>query len=234
MKRKIRFRFVVFLVLGYILILTNSCKKEPMIEYGTIIDIDGNSYKTVKIGTQEWLAENLKTAKFNDGTYIPEVIIDSEWFNLTTPGYWWYFNDASNYKDTYGALYNWYAVGTGLLCPVGWHVPTDEEWGRLTTFLGGEDVAGGKLKETGTIHWKTPNYGATNETGFTALPGGCRWKPFANDIGYYGAWWSSTEIYDPDPTLQRSMQRSMQYNGNGISRAPYEKTLGYSVRCLED
>ncbi|MCB9001260.1 MAG: fibrobacter succinogenes major paralogous domain-containing protein [Bacteroidales bacterium] len=161
---------------------------------GTVTDIDGNTYITVTIGNQVWMAENLKTTHYNDGTAIPNVTDGNEWAALTTGAYCWYSN-ATAYKDTYGALYNWYAVNTGKLAPTGWHVATDAEWTTLTTYLGGESVAGGKLKETDTTHWASPNTGATNETGFTALPGGYRGRGGAfGGIGGYGYWWSATEF----------------------------------------
>ena len=130
--------------------------------------------------------------KYNDGTSIPLVLPDYTSYNETMPGYRWYKNDAAN-KSIYGALYNWYAVNTGKLCSSGWHIPTDAEWTTLIDFLGGEGVAGGKLKETGITHWKSPNIGATNSSGFSALPGGER---FYDDNFFYimnkGFWWSST------------------------------------------
>jgi uncharacterized protein (TIGR02145 family) len=142
------------------------------VETNTVTDIDGNIYHTVTIGTQVWMVENLKTTKYRNGDPIPNVT-GNAWAALTTGAYCWYNNDAATYKATYGALYNWYAVADSRnIAPTGWHVPTDAEWTTLTTFLGGESVAGGKLKETGTNHWTSPNTGATNETGFTALPGG--------------------------------------------------------------
>lgn len=163
-----------------------------------VTDIDGNIYHTVQIGTQIWMVENLKTTKFNDGTTIPLVTDNIAWSKLTTPAYCWNKNIENN-KDTYGALYNWYAVNTGKLCPKGWHVPTDNDWTILANYLGGETYdnknieskTGGKLKESGTIHWSSPNEGATNETGFTGLPGGSRayYKGDFNEIGTMGDWW---------------------------------------------
>ncbi|MBI5010148.1 MAG: fibrobacter succinogenes major paralogous domain-containing protein, partial [Bacteroidia bacterium] len=160
MKRKPTFFFILYLT-----IISSFSSAQ-------VSDIDGNVYQTVTIGTQVWMKENLKTTKLNDGIALPNVIDNAAWAALTTTGYCWYNNDATTYKSTYGALYNWYAVNTGKLCPIGWHVPSDDEWTLLTTFRGGYSVAGGKLKETGTLHWTSPNTGATNETGFTALPGG--------------------------------------------------------------
>ena len=163
--------------MGAFILLISSCSNNNIVNPAptplTATDIDGNVYHTVTIGTQIWMVENLKTTRYNDGSPIPFVTDSSSWSNLTTPGYCWYNNDTTN-KNTYGALYNWFAVNTGKLAPTGWHVPTDDEWTTLTTYLGGESIAGGKLKETGTTHWRTPNAGATNEIGFTASSG---WSP---------------------------------------------------------
>ncbi|MGD0754583.1 MAG: FISUMP domain-containing protein [Bacteroidales bacterium] len=165
---------------------------------------DGQTYKTVKIGNQIWMAENLKTTKFNDGTAIPLVTDASSWEALTTPSYCWYNNDAASYKATYGALYNWYVVdvesnGGKNVCPKGWHVPSDAEWSTLTSYLGGDSIAGDKLKETGTTHWHGPKTDATNESGFTAVPGGYRYDNGKYyHVGIYGIWWSSTEYSTSD------------------------------------
>ncbi len=193
-----------------------------------LADIDGNVYHTVTIGTQVWMAENLKTTKFNDGTTIPLVTVDTDWAALTTPGYCWY-NDSVSYEATYGALYNWYVVNTGKLAPKGWHVPTDSEWTVLTTFLGGTTVAGGKLKETGTAHWDTL-VGATDEYGFTALPGGCR--IFLGSFYYIGSlcyWWSAT-VYNATSAWDRALVSDNTYVGVYINDYQY----GLSVRCVRD
>jgi uncharacterized protein (TIGR02145 family) len=196
------------------------------------MDGDGNYYKVVRIGTQTWMAENLKTTRYNDGTAIPLVEGKTAWNISNTPGYCWY-NDIPTYKDTYGALYNWYAVNTGKLCPTGWHVPTNTEWTTLTDYLGGTGTASGKLKETGTTHWLVPNDG-TNESGFTALPGGYRNSdgflgPYGPTIGTFGAWWSSTEyltVYAND--------RWVTYNTGYVTVGYDDKLNGLSVRCLKD
>jgi uncharacterized protein (TIGR02145 family) len=125
----------------------------------TVTDIDGNVYHTVKIGTQVWMVENLKVTKFNDGTAILLAPDSSSWSNLTTSGYCWYNNDAPAYKHTYGALYNWNTVKTGKLCPVGWHVPGNDDWATLIGYLGGESAAGYNLNEAGTSHWQSPMWG---------------------------------------------------------------------------
>jgi len=150
------------------------CMRPVGLKAQTLKDIEGNVYPTVNIGTQVWMAENLKTTKYNDGMAMPLVSDNNAWEALKTPGYCWYNNDAAANKNRFGALYNWYTVNTKKLCPAGWHVPNDKEWTTLRTYLGGEEIAGGKLKETGTTHWTSPNTDATNQTEFTALPGGGR------------------------------------------------------------
>jgi uncharacterized protein (TIGR02145 family) len=198
--------------------------------YGSVTDSDGNVYPVVQIGTQVWMAENLKTTKYNDSADIPLITNSTEWYDFLTPGYCWYNNDEAGYKNTYGALYNWKTVNTGKLCPTGWHVPTDSEWTTLTDCLGGTTIAGMKLKEVGTTHWDSPNTGATNESRFTALPGGYRGRYGTfNDIGYYGHWWSSSEY-----TMARAYFRYLSYNSAGIIRYYHSKRLGLSVRCIRD
>jgi uncharacterized protein (TIGR02145 family) len=198
--------------------------------YSQVKDIDGNNYKTVTVGSQVWMAENLKTTKYNDGALIPGIIDNVAWGVLTTPGCSWYNNDATGNKNKYGALYNWYTVSTNKLCSKGWHVPSDTEWSALTTNLGGESTAGGKLKETGTTHWEKPNSGVTNESSFTALPGGYRNNKgaFAN-IGFFGFWWSSTEY-----VATAAWCRSLSCGGNNVLRIFSLKKNGYSVRCIKD
>jgi uncharacterized protein (TIGR02145 family) len=195
-----------------------------------LTDIDGNTYKTVQIGTQVWMAENLKTTKYNDGTAIPLVTDDKAWEALSTPAYCWYNKDKQANKNTYGALYNWFAVNTGKLCPTGWHVSTYVEWKTLTNYLGGENVAGGKLKETGTTHWWRSNADVTNETGFTALPGGSRSSDGEfKSIGGNGVWWSTSEILAPIACL-----RCMGCDASSVLTYLTEKLGGFSVRCIKD
>ncbi|MCX6219519.1 MAG: hypothetical protein NTZ69_00845 [Bacteroidia bacterium] len=195
----------------------------------TVTDIDGNVYNTVTIGTQVWIKENLKTTKFKDGTAIPLVKDNIAWSNLATSGYCWHNNDSIANKNVYGALYNWYSVATGKLCPTGWHVPSAAEWISLANVLG--SLAGGKLKETGTSHWQSPNTGATNETGFTALPGSYRATLGGfGTIGTTGFFWSSTE-----DTFSRPWIRTLSYSTDYL--APnnlYYFQNGSSVRCLKD
>jgi uncharacterized protein (TIGR02145 family) len=201
----------------------------------TVSDVDGNSYPTVIIGTQVWMAENLKTTKYNDGSIIPLVTDGAAWTALSTPGYCFYNNDAPTYKAIYGTLYNCYALdavsnGGKNVCPTGWHVPSDAEWTILTDYLGGESVAGAKIKEAGTSHWYSPNTGATNESGFTALPGGFRnINGIFNLLGYYGNWWTSTQF-----NTVNNWVRTITWNSLSVSKPYNDKRDGFSVRCLKD
>jgi len=196
-----------------------------------VTDIDGNVYHTVTIGTQVWMVENLKTTKYNDGTPIPLVTNNVEWANLTTPGYCWFNNDESTHKEPYGAMYNWYTIETGKLAPTGWHVPTyDGDFNTLANYLGGSNVAGGKLKEIGTLHWNPPNTGATNETGFTALPGGYRnYQGIFDGVGIIGYLWSATQRSTASAWL-----RSLAYSHTIFNYGSDDKMLGFSVRCVKD
>ena len=192
-------------------------------------DADQNYYYSVTIGTQIWMQENLKTTSLQDGTAIPRVTGNTSWKNLTSTGYCWYNNDEPTYKSSYGALYNWYTVNTGKLCPEGWHVPANAEWMTLTNYLGGESLAGDKLKEAGSEHWGSQNNG-TNETGFTALPGGTRKDDGSfSDNGSAGFWWSTTSVL---PTL--SYYAVIYYNSGSLVRGTTSPVYGCSVRCIKD
>jgi len=195
---------------------------------GTFTDPrDGQTYATVEIGTQTWMAENLK--------YLPSVNLSHNG-SKTDPYYYVYGYEgtvvseakATDNFQTYGVLYNWPAALTA--CPSGWHLPSDEEWATLTDYLGGENIAGGKMKETGTTHWYSPNTGATNESGFTALPGGDRngYGGFY-DLGVLGDWWSATEYGSDD-----AYGRSLDYYYANVFRGYGYKSYGFSVRCVRD
>ncbi len=207
-----------------------------------LTDSDGNVYQTVTIGIQIWMVENLKVTQLTDGTPLQLVTEDNEW-GFAPAGYSWYENNENQFKKDYGALYNWYAVNTGKLCPIGWHVPTDREWTALTNFLGGDSRAGGRLKETGNLHWYRPNGAASNETGFYALPGGARgFDGSFFGMGEGGAWWTSTDAsYFESDFAGLSMQvnagrawaRFMDlYTGN-VYRENHPEMNGYSVRCVK-
>lgn len=195
----------------------------------TVSDVDGNTYNTVTIGTQTWMKENLKTTKLNNGIAIPNVTGATNPDNLNT-GYSWYNNDAASYKEMYGALYNWHTVNTGKLCPTGWHMPSASEWTTLITYLGGETVAGGKLKETGTTHWESPNP-TDNSSNFTALPGGYHnaLDGEFRAIGTDGYWWSSKESSDMSAHYLNIYGNSSAFMGDS-----YAKNDALSVRCLKD
>jgi uncharacterized protein (TIGR02145 family) len=191
-------------------------------------DIEGNIYKVVTIGTQVWMAENLKTTKYSNGDAIPNVLDNASWAALTTAAYCLYENDLSN-KNIYGALYNFYAaLDSRNICPTGWHVPSASEFSTLETFIGGPAGTSIKLKETGTLHWISPNSGSTNETGFTALPGGYRITSYSNK-GSEAYWWSSTIVGTEGGTV-----RSIVSTVNHFGSQSDGKYYGHSVRCLKN
>jgi uncharacterized protein (TIGR02145 family) len=231
------------LFIGMFVIILGGCKKSDTtsdiaISYGTVSDFEGNAYKTVVIGTQTWMAENLRSIKLNDGKTISYVSDNSVWSNLTTPGYSYYSNDSTTYKAKYGALYNWYTVQTNKLCPTGWHVPSDTEWSALTTSLGIDSVAGGKLKEAGTLDWYIPNLYATNTTGFTALAGGYRtFNGSFNNYGLSGNWWSSTEYTNTSAARFFYLRYDKGYaydNKTSTGKNFVDKLYGLSVRCVKN
>lgn len=211
-------------------------------EFIDCTDGDGNHYPVVTIGTQTWMAENLKTTKYNNTSPLPLVTNNIIWVGLETPAYCWYENNDSLYGSVYGALYNWYAAKEENLCPVGWHTPSDTEWQTLEIFLGmsqsqatstgnrGTDE-GGKLKEQSLTHWLYTNIGATNSSGFTALPGGFRHWDFGNCtyINIGGCWWSSTSS-----STFGGLYRSLTFANSKIARDHMYKVDGFSVRCIKD
>lgn len=188
-------------------------------------DAGGNLYNIVNIGTQTWMAENLKTTKYNDNTDIPYAPNKEIWASMLSPGFCWYDYNESDNKDLYGGLYNFYAVNTGKLCPDGWHIPYDSEWAKLTSYLGGALKAGGPMKTTGTIFWKTPNEGATNESGFSALPGGyCISDGTFGNLGSEGYFWTGSG----------SLYRMVDYSSTRITSGEAVSAYGLSVRCMKD
>ena len=198
----------------------------------TVTDIDGNVYQTANIGTQVWMKENLKVTRYRNGELIGTTTLASlDVSGESHPKYQWVYNGDEANVTVYGRLYTWYAVtDSRYICPTGWHIPTDDEWTTLTTYLGGFKVAGGKLKETSAAHWQSPNTGATNETGFTALPGSYRGiNGEFSHFGIYGGWWSSSEM-NPYMAWTRYMTAIAKYTGIYA----YGKSLGFSVRCIKD
>ncbi len=204
-----------------------------------VTDIDGNNYNSVIIGTQEWMKENLNVSKYSDGTIIPQVTDTAAWANLTTGAWCYYNNDPAN-GVIYGKLYNWYAVAgihdndpntpNKTLAPSGWHIPTYSEWSSLVTFLGGESIAGGKMKTTGTSLWQSPNTAATNESGFSGLPGSFRNNGGAyNWIQLFGNWWSASEFAPND-----SWCLGLLSNHHMANIGTYNKKYGLSIRFINN
>ncbi len=218
--------FFLSIVLASCILLFGCKKKKEEPVYVT--DQDGNVYPTVVIGNQVWMTKNLNTTKYRNGDLIPRVIDDVGWDTLHTGAYCNY----DLYIETYGRLYNWYAVNDSRgIAPLGWHVASWDEWNVLVNYMGGADVAGVKLKEAGSEHWATYNNSATNESGFTALPGGFRTMggPFEY-ISDAGIWWCSTEENE-----QGAKAVSMWYNQGGVRLySGGKKEWGYSVRCVKD
>lgn len=202
-------------------VLFAACEKENK---GLPMDGDGNIYDTVVIGTQVWLTENLKTTKYNNGDPIPLVTDNTAWEGFSRGAYCWYDNDIKN-KEVYGALYNSYAAKlSNFICPVGWRVPKEEDWSILIEYLGGAFYAGGKLKETGTDHWISEGDGTTNETRFTALPGGERYLDGTfNYKGEHGFWWKSDLKYI-----------GIHHSTSSINDGALPRNPGFSIRCIQD
>jgi len=206
------------------LVILCGCEEEKNGAGGLPVDGDGNEYDTVVIGTQVWLKSNLKTTRYNNGIPVPLNAEISKWQTFPIGEYCWYNNDANN-KDTYGALYDYKAVKVGALCPVGWHIPTIVDWTTLIDYLGGEILAGGELKETGTSHWTSPNSDASNSTGFAARPGGYRtWQGTYDKLRDIGYWWSS----------ENSRNVMLFYQDASIDFGGIGGRPGFSVRCTKD
>jgi uncharacterized protein (TIGR02145 family) len=230
MKTKNEIWISLLTVLGFVFVLSNSCKKTEDTS-PAVTDKDGNVYKTVSIGNQVWMAENLKTTKYLNGDLIGSTAttttdISSE----STPKYQWPCGGNETNVATYGRLYTWYAVTDSRnICPTGWHVPTNDEFATLMTAVGGDTIAGIKLKETGTTHWSSPNTGATNGSGFTALPGG--YRGYTGDyqfIAYTGYWWTVTG-YDANNAYFRGLYYNVKYDHNLTN----SMKAGFTVRCLK-
>ena len=200
--------------------------------YETVTDIDGNIYQTVKIGEQIWMTENLKVTRFRDDTPIPNISnYDDKWSDLSTGALCWYDDDPIKYKNTYGALYNFYAVADSRkIAPEGWHVPSADEWKELIEYLGGEETAGGKMKLQNPNYWNYTNSGADNSSGFSGIPAGGRGRfGDAGEGGNYATWWSSTS-HDSLYAWHWGLYPAKW----GIRFNPGHKTSGFSVRCIKD
>jgi len=216
---------ILFYAISFLFLMGSCGNKKAGPVKGEVSDVDGNVYATVTIGTQVWMAENLKTTKYNDGKSIPDGNNEVTWKGLKSDAYCWFLDDSSN-KATYGAYYNWHAVNTGKLCPEGWHVPADKEWRTLTDYLGSENVAGHKMKSSSG--WSR-NGNGSNESGFSAMPLGYRnTKGLFSSMGISSYWWSTTSdsvngwytvLFSKDGT-------AFKYYG--------QKESGFSVRCLKN
>ncbi len=211
------------------IMLTNKTETFNLSEIDSII-FKFNTCEEIQIGSQIWMCKNLDVDHYRNGDPIPEVKDKNEWANLKTGAWCYYYNDPAM-GAIYGKLYNWYAVNdTRGLAPDGWHVASDAEWTTLTSYLGGENVAGGKLKETGISHWQTPNTGATNESGFSALPGGWRDRGSGSFYGVGGgSWWSATE-----DSSAYAWSRYLNSHDADLYRYDLNMDYGFSVRCVRD
>ncbi len=223
-------KMVVYL-LAVIILITACDKNSDSGPVSPLTDIDGNGYDTLKIGLLFWMKQNLTTSHYRNGDPIPEITSTSLWSTITSGAWCWYNNDSVTYAAVYGKLYNWYAVNDPRgLAPEGWHVPGDQEWLELSLSLGGDLVSGGKLKESGTSHWTTPNTGATNSSGMSLLPGGYRGDGGAfENIGINGIWWSSTGNVASDAYC-----RFLSYMNTNFFIDDAALRSGYSVRCIRD
>ncbi len=200
-----------------------TCKKDKGMP--TVTDVDGNVYHTVKIGTQTWMVENLKTTHYKDNTPVTLITDNNLWKNAIAPGYCWYDNDIAN-KTPYGALYNWYTVNTGKLAPQGWHVPSAEEWQTLIAYLGGITEAGGKLKEEGTMHWNSPNVGATNESKLSFVGSGLRRDSDGSFL--------NKGNYSMSRCSTNSSFVRISFDDFKVITGAVPPEMGYSVRCIKD
>jgi uncharacterized protein (TIGR02145 family) len=203
--------------------------------YGTLMDQEGNEYKTIVIGAQEWMAENLNTSIYRNGEVIPTNLNNNTWQN-TTEGSWSYYDNDATQACPNGKVYNWFAcVDSAQLCPVGWHVPSNADWTILTDYLGGLNVAGAKMKTVGNLTlgnglWTSPNLGATNSSGFSGTPAGYRYMlGYSNYIGNGALFWSSTEF-----GAAQAQMRFLNYNLSSAGQDQYNKHYGFSVRCVRD
>jgi uncharacterized protein (TIGR02145 family) len=194
-------------------------------------DLNSYDYTVVKIGEQFWLSENLKSTFYNNGEGIPMVVDNTDWLGLTT-GACCYYEFVSNNHLTYGMMYNWHAIATDNICPPGWHVPTENEWLTLSDYLGEMSQAGGKMKEAGLEHWSSPNTGASNSSGFTALPGGYRDGTLNGgfyNLGTFAYFWASTAI-----NASNAYVHILFHDEGSMYRTTMNKNMAFSVRCIKN
>jgi uncharacterized protein (TIGR02145 family) len=234
-------RIFLFASIGILIGVTFSCNNEDDIQYdlkpGTVTDIDGNTYRTVIIGSTEWMAENLKVTRYNDSRTIENPGKDNAaWENNSTGAFSWYNNDEPDHKEKYGALYNWHAVNTGKLCPAGWRVPIDEQWTNVNKYLVSYTDPDSEIKSAeGRLTLENSGKG-----GFDPIPGGARFSGLpggANKSGegyfYYrdksARWWTSTEH-----SAANAIYRSLYPESTNIYRGQNSKETGFSVRCYRE
>jgi uncharacterized protein (TIGR02145 family) len=233
MKQHRNIGFYSLVIIGVLLMFTWGCKKKDTSSSpATVTDQEGNVYKTITIGTQVWMGENLRTTKYRNGDPIPYVTDSLQWLNLSSGAYC-YDTTVADFVKVYGLLYNWYAAtDSRKIAPPGWHVPSIEEWMTLIDYLGGDSVAGGKVKEGGTEHWKSPNKGATNVSGFTALPAGSR-SEFSRIAGVEteAVWWSTSN--EPGFTTISYCPFTL-YLSPSLRDGIAPNTDGCSIRCIKD
>jgi uncharacterized protein (TIGR02145 family) len=236
MKRSAQFMLIV--LLSSFLSIPSVAQEENANAGMPVRDIDGNVYRVIMTESGVWMADNLKALSYNDGKPIPIIRDRKQWEKTKTPAFGFYSNDVK-YTETYGAIYNWYAVSTGKICPKGWHVPTEEEWNDMMDYAGSSQKSGdnpAKLKEKGTTHWKAPNTGATNEIFFNALPAG-EVSYFNTDAepGTMTNWWTSTEDkLSIDPATRKTANANivgLKYNFNSKNLGTYQKESALPVRC---
>lgn len=222
---------ILSIIFALILGLEYHVSAQPLVkEAEPVSDVDGNTYKTVQIGYQTWMAQNLRTTKLRNGESLEKVSDNTSWVQSTEPSFCWY-NNNPDLKNVYGALYNGYVLSEDV-CPSGWRIPSSADWEELQTFLGNNLNIGGKLKETGINHWKDPNYKATNLTGFTALPGGIR-NPYDGmfyDLEYWGYWWENS--YNPDSDMPN--YKALTNEEQALISGSTDKTAGMSIRCIKE
>jgi len=235
--KAIKLTLIISITTSLVFLSLLGCVKENSIptpqSENTVTDIDGNIYKTVTIGNQVWMAENLKTTKYNSGKKINFPDTNKTIWNQDTAGAYAWYNNETNFKNVYGALYNWYAVvNTEKLCPAGWKVPSTTDFFELERFLGGRTKAAGKLKQEGLTNWESPNEGATNMTGFTALPGGIRVSDGNYyQLGQYGHWWT---IVNSQDSFSKAFALTLRYDYDYFDYSVIQKEFGLSVRCIKN
>jgi uncharacterized protein (TIGR02145 family) len=234
-------QFVLIVLLSSFLSIPSVAQEENANAGMPVRDIDGNVYRVIMTESGVWMADNLKALSYNDGKPIPIIRDRKQWEKTKTPAFGFYSNDVK-YTEIYGAIYNWYAVSTGKICPKGWHVPTEEEWNDMMDYAGSSQKSGdnpAKLKEKGTTHWKAPNTGATNEIFFNALPAG-EVSYFNTDAepGTMTNWWTSTEDkLSIDPATKKAANANivgLKYNFNSKNLGTFQKESALPVRCKLD